>query len=355
MSLFDIRSANLESLSAFIATQNEKPFRAKQIFYWIHAKQAESFDEMTDVSKTLRERLTDTACLSAVLVDEKHISAQDGTIKYVFKFINGTAPGKHATAYAEAVLMRHDYGNTVCVSSQAGCRMGCRFCASTLNGLARNLTAGEMAGQIYAIERDAGVSVSRAVVMGCGEPLDNYDNTLRFIQLMNAAEGHNMSQRNITVSTCGLADRMRQLTKEKLQITLAVSLHAPNDDIRKKLMPIANKYPMDELLDVCRAYGDTTKRRVTFEYALIEGVNDSPLHAKELGTKLSHMLCHVNLIPVNEIAEREYRHSGEDSVERFAEALRARGLEATVRKRRGADINAACGQLRQKHEHEGNA
>ena len=351
--LMDIRSANIDEITALIGTLNEKPFRAKQIFRWIHARQANSFDKMTDLGKDLRTRLHDAARLSSITIVQKQESLLDGTIKYLFEFENETIIGrdeKTTAVCAEAVLMRHSYGNTVCISSQAGCRMGCKFCASTLNGLARNLTAGEMAGQIYAIAKDTNADVTRTVVMGCGEPLDNYDHLLRFLQLINAADGHHMSHRNITVSTCGLVDKMRRLMKENLQITLAVSLHAPNDDIRKTLMPIANKHPMDELLSACREYGDRTKRRVTFEYALIAGVNDSATHAQELAGKLKHMLCHVNLIPVNEINEREFQKSNDAAVERFAKTLQSRGVDVTIRKRHGADIDAACGQLRQKKQ-----
>ena len=352
MALIDIRSASMAELAALAEVLHEKPFRAKQIFRWIHARQANTFDEMTDLSKTFRIGLHDAARLSAITIVQKQESAIDGTIKYLFAFENEIIIGRDgepaAPVYAEAVLMRHSYGDTVCISSQAGCRMGCKFCASTIDGLARNLTAGEMAGQIYAIVKDTCVHVTRTVVMGCGEPLDNYDNLLRFIQLINAAEGHNMSQRNITVSTCGLVDDMRRLMKESLQITLAVSLHAPNDAIRQTLMPIAKKYPMADLLATCREYGDRTKRRVTFEYALIAGVNDSISHAQELASKMKHMLCHVNLIPVNEIRERDFQKSSDTSVENFAKALQSRGIDVTIRKRHGADIDAACGQLRQK-------
>jgi len=351
MSIADIRSADMADLVNLMASLGERPFRAKQIFHRIHAKHAAGFDEMTDLGKDLRAKLADVGCLSAIRIVQKWESSIDGTIKYLFAFENSSIIVKGgqivAPVFAEAVLMRHSYGDTVCVSSQAGCRMGCKFCASTVDGLARSLTAGEMAGQIYAIADDAGANVTRAVVMGCGEPLDNYDSTIRFIRLMNDANGHHMSQRNITVSTCGLVDEMRRLMKENLQITLAVSLHAPNNAIRRAIMPIANKYPLEDLLAACREYGNRTKRRVTFEYALIAGVNDDPSHARELAGKLKHMLCHVNLIPVNEIAERDFKKSKDASVTNFADALQARGLEVTIRKRHGADIEAACGQLRQ--------
>ena len=352
MGLIDIRSARMAELEALLVRLGEKPFRAKQIFKRLHVQYADSFDDMTELSKPLRVKMSDVARISTLSCAQKQVSAQDGTIKYLFAFENEGimegVPRVGGSVTAEAVLMRHDYGNTVCVSSQAGCRMGCRFCASTLNGLARSLTAGEMAGQVYAIEKDTGEAVTRVVVMGCGEPLDNYSSLLRFIRLLNDPDGKNMSQRHITVSTCGLVPQMQRLTAEKLQITLAVSLHAPNDEIRKTIMPVARKYPMEELLAVCKAYGDVTKRRVTMEYALIAGVNDSVSHARELAGKLRHMLCHVNLIPVNAVAEREFSASAEETAQAFAKVLQERGLEATVRKRFGADIDAACGQLRRK-------
>jgi len=352
MGLIDMRSAAAADLEALMSRLGEKPFRAKQIFKRLHVQYADSFDDMTEISKPLRAKMDGEARISALSVVQKQVSAQDGTIKYLFAFENEGIiegiPRVDGAVTAEAVLMRHDYGNTVCISSQAGCRMGCRFCASTLNGLARNLTAGEMAGQVYAIEKDTGENVSRVVVMGCGEPLDNYDNLLRFIQLLNDPDGKNMGQRHITVSTCGLVKQMRRLMAEKLQITLAVSLHAPNDAVRKTIMPVANKYPIEELLSACKQYGDVTKRRVTLEYALIAGVNDSVSHARELAGQLHHMLCHVNLIPVNAVAETGFRASTDAAADAFVKALQDRGIEATMRKRFGADIDAACGQLRHK-------
>jgi len=353
MGLMDIRSASLPELEALMVRLGEKSFRAKQIFKRLHGQYADSFDEFTEISKTLRAKISEEASVSALSVMEKQVSKQDGTIKYLFAFENEGiiegVPRVSGVVTAEAVLMQHNYGNTVCVSSQAGCRMGCKFCASTINGLARNLTAGEMAGQVYAIEKDTKETVSRVVVMGCGEPLDNYENLLRFIQLLNAPNGKNMSQRHMTVSTCGLVPQMRRLMAENLQITLAVSLHAPSDTIRRSIMPVAKKHPMDELLAACKEYGDATKRRVTLEYALIAGVNDSVSHAKELAGKLHHMLCHVNLIPVNAVAETGFYASTDAAAGAFAKTLQERGIEATIRKRFGADIDAACGQLRRKN------
>ncbi|MBR4113686.1 MAG: 23S rRNA (adenine(2503)-C(2))-methyltransferase RlmN, partial [Anaerotignum sp.] len=269
------------------------------------------------------------------------VSQIDGTRKYLFALSDG--------AIIESVLMKYEHGNTVCISTQVGCRMGCKFCASTLDGVERGLTAGEMLSQIYAIQKDCGERVHGTVLMGSGEPLDNYDNVVKFLRLINDPKGQNMGQRHITLSTCGLVDRMYDLAEEDLQITLAVSLHAPNDGIRTQTMPIAKVYSMDRLLQACRDYADKTKRRITFEYALIHGVNDGDEHAWELVKKLRDMLCHVNLIPVNDVKERNYVKSTADRVKRFAGILNENGVETTVRRKLGSDIDAACGQLRRSH------
>ena len=337
----DIKSLTLPELTAFVEELGEKGFRAKQIFQWLHQKNIQDFDEMTTVSKAFRAILKEKAALSPVKIAQKFQSALDNATKYLFALENHTI--------IESVFMDYDYGQSVCISSQAGCAMGCRFCASAIGGLERNLTAGEMASQIYMIGTDQGKRISHVVVMGCGEPLDNWDALLDFIAIINHKDGAHISQRHITVSTCGLVDKMDALAERELQITLAVSLHAPNDEIRRKLMPIANKYSMDNLLAACRRYADKTKRRITFEYALIDGVNDSKACAAELAKRIGHMLCHVNLIPVNQIQERDYRQSGRASVEVFAQILRQAGIETTVRRRLGNDINAACGQLRKSY------
>jgi 23S rRNA (adenine2503-C2)-methyltransferase len=248
--------------------------------------------------------------------------------------------------------MKYEHGNTFCISTQVGCRMGCKFCASALDGVERGLTAGEMLSQIYAIQKDCGERVHGTVLMGSGEPLDNYDNVVKFLRLINDPKGQNMGQRHITLSTCGLVDKMYDLAEEDLQITLAVSLHAPNDGIRTQTMPIAKVYSMDKLLQACRDYADKTKRRITFEYALIHGVNDGDEHAWELVKKLRDMLCHVNLIPVNDVKERNYVKSTADRVKRFAGILNENGVETTVRRKLGSDIDAACGQLRRSHMNE---
>ncbi len=334
----DLKSMSLEELQIFMGSIGEAKFRAKQIFEWLHKKQAGDFEEMTNISKNLREKLSNEAKISYVKILEKHVSKQDNTTKYLFALENDNI--------IESVLMRYNYGNAVCISTQVGCRMGCTFCASTLDGVERNLTAGEMLSQIYEIQKDTGERVSSVVLMGSGEPLDNYDNVLKFIRLLNDKDGLNIGQRHITLSTCGLIEKMYNLADEGLQITLAVSLHAPNDEIRNKIMPISKKNNMERLLEACKYYSDTTKRRITFEYAMINGVNDSIDYARELSEKLRNMLCHVNLIPVNDVKERNYKKSSGETVEKFAEFLNSKGIETTVRRKLGSDINAACGQLR---------
>ena len=341
MAKIDIKSMNIAELEDLLKELGEPKFRAKQIFDWLHAKQVDSFEEMTNLSKGLREKLSETASINGVEIVRKLVSQIDGTRKYLFALSDG--------AIIESVLMKYEHGNTVCISTQVGCRMGCKFCASTLDGVERGLTAGEMLSQIYAIQKDCGERVHGTVLMGSGEPLDNYDNVVKFLRLINDPKGQNMGQRHITLSTCGLVEKMYDLAEEDLQITLAVSLHAPNDGIRTQTMPIAKVYSMEKLLQACRDYADKTKRRITFEYALIHGVNDGDEHAWELVKKLRDMLCHVNLIPVNDVKERNYVKSTADRVKRFAGILNENGVETTVRRKLGSDIDAACGQLRRSH------
>ena len=341
MAKLDIKSMNITELEDLLKELGEPKFRAKQIFDWLHAKQVDSFEEMTNLSKGLREKLSETASINGVEIVRKLVSQIDGTRKYLFALSDG--------AIIESVLMKYEHGNTVCISTQVGCRMGCKFCASTLDGVERGLTAGEMLSQIYAIQKDCGERVHGTVLMGSGEPLDNYDNVVKFLRLINDPKGQNMGQRHITLSTCGLVEKMYDLAEEDLQITLAVSLHAPNDGIRTQTMPIAKVYSMEKLLQACRDYADKTKRRITFEYALIHGVNDGDEHAWELVKKLRDMLCHVNLIPVNDVKERNYVKSTADRVKRFAGILNENGVETTVRRKLGSDIDAACGQLRRSH------
>ncbi len=337
----DIRSLTFDRLGAELEKMGEKPFRAKQIFKWLHDKQITEISEMTDISNALRERLDEEYSLKTLKTVAKFVSKVDNTIKYLFDIGDGLI--------IESVLMRYSYGNAVCISSQAGCRMGCTFCASAIGGLERSLSAGEMAEQIYRIQRDTGERVSSVVIMGSGEPLDNFENVLDFLDIIHSPLGNNLSHRHITLSTCGLVDKIYELAEKDLQITLAISLHAPNDEIRQRTMPVAKKYDIDSVIKAAADYAQSTKRRVTFEYALIKGVNDSAENASELASRLKGKLCHVNLIPVNDVKEHNYIKSSEKNIQSFASVLRARGIETTVRRRLGSDINAACGQLRRSY------
>ncbi|MCR5676267.1 MAG: 23S rRNA (adenine(2503)-C(2))-methyltransferase RlmN [Lachnospiraceae bacterium] len=338
----DLRSMTGSELSDFFADLGEPAFRAKQVFSWIHEKGAFSWEEMTNLSKNLREKLKREAPLNDVRVERMQESRIDGTRKYLFALSDGNL--------IESVLMRYRFGNSVCVSSQAGCRMGCRFCASTVNGVARDLTAGEMLAQVYAIERELGKGerVSHVVVMGSGEPMENYDAVIRFFRLLADEKGKHLSFRNMTVSTCGIVPGIRRLAGEGIPVNLALSLHAPNDEIRKTLMPIARKYGMDEVLAACGDYFAATGRRLTWEYALVRGINDSPEHARELAERIRAYNGVVNLIPVNPVTESGLKEPSGESVRRFQEALKENGAEATIRRTLGRDIDGACGQLRKR-------
>lgn len=341
MEQIDSKSLTLKELTELLAGMGEKAFRAKQIYQWMHEKLTASFDEMTNLSKSLREQLKESCeyvCLDPVDVK---ISKLDGTRKYLFRLGDGNV--------IESVLMKYKHGNSVCISSQVGCRMGCRFCASTLDGLERNLRPSEMLDQIYRIQRDSGERVSNVVVMGSGEPMDNYDNLIRFIRILTGEGGLNISQRNVTVSTCGIVPGIRKLAEEDLQITLALSLHAPNDEVRKTLMPIARRYPLSEVLDACRYYFDRTGRRLTFEYSLVQGVNDNTAEAKALAALIGDQHGHVNLIPVNPIKERDYVQSGRSAILAFQNQLEKSGINVTIRREMGRDIDGACGQLRKSY------
>ncbi len=337
----DIKSMLPEELAEYMASLGQPKYRANQIFRWLHAVGV-GFDGMTDISKSLRDKLKENCLIPDVSIAAKQVSAIDGTVKYLFRLYDGE--------YIESVFMRYHHGNTLCISTQAGCRMGCKFCASTLKGLKRNLFAAEMISQIQAAEKDTGERVSGVVLMGMGEPLDNYDNVLKFLRLVNHPKGLNIGHRHISLSTCGLVNNIRRLAEEKLQITLSVSLHAPNDELRQSIMPIANKYSVDELLQACRDYEKITGRRTSFEYALISGVTDTPALAEELGKKIKGSLCHVNLIPVNEIKERSFKTASRAAALAFVKILEGYGITATVRRKLGSDISAACGQLRDEHE-----
>ena len=331
----------LSELTEFMEQLGEKPFRAKQVYQWMHVKLARSFEEMTNISISLREKLEANSVYTSLKPVQVLESGIDGTRKYLFALNDQNV--------IESVLMKYKHGNSVCISSQVGCRMGCRFCASTLDGLTRNLTASEMLDQIYMIQKTTGERVSNVVVMGSGEPFDNYDNLVRFIRLLSDENGLNISQRNITVSTCGIVPGIRQFSKEGLSVTLALSLHAPNDEVRKTLMPIANKYSLSEILPACREYYEMTGRRLTFEYSLVQGVNDNLDEARRLTELIRNMHGHVNLIPVNPIKERDYRQSGREAIEAFKAYLEKHGINVTVRREMGRDIGGACGQLRKSY------
>ena len=337
----DIRAYGYDRLKEEMEALGEKPFRAKQVYEWLHVKLADDFDEMTNLSKALREKLKEEYVILPVKMLERQISQIDGTNKFLFQLYDGNV--------VESVLMRYKHGNSVCISSQAGCRMGCAFCASTIGGLQRNLSSSEMLGQIYQIQKITQERVSNVVVMGTGEPLDNYENFLNFVHLLTDEHGLNISQRNVTVSTCGIVPKILELAKEHLQITLALSLHGSNQNKRKELMPVANKYELSEVLEACDAYFEETGRRITFEYSLVHGVNDTPEDAKELIQILKPRNCHLNLIPVNPIKERDFVRPDRKNALNFKNKLEKSGINVTIRREMGADIDGACGQLRRRY------
>lgn len=338
----DIKSLPLDSIFNIVKDMGQPSFRAKQIFTWLHKFGVDSFDEMSNLPKAMREKLAEDYYVSSCKIEKKLVSKKDGTVKYLFSLCDGE--------YVESVIMKYKYGYTICVSSQVGCKMGCRFCASTLAGFVRNLTAGEIESQLHAAQKDLDIRISNIVLMGIGEPLDNYDNVILFMHNVNNEIGLNISMRNITLSTCGVVPRIYDLMNENLQITLTISLHAPNDIIRSKTMPVNDKWGIDELLKACRDYIKKTNRRVSFEYTLINKVNDTPQCANELCSRLHGMLCHVNLIPVNDVEERGNVRSSDDSVNKFLQILQNNGINATIRRTLGSDINASCGQLRRKSQ-----
>ena len=339
----DIKSKTLAELADELTALGEPKFRAKQVFSWLH-RGATSFDEMTDLSKALREKLKNEYELIYPTVARRLESAKDGTLKYLWRLTDGNC--------VESVLMRYHHGNTVCISSEVGCPMGCAFCASTLGGLVRRLKPSEMLDQVLFTQLDSGLPISNIVLMGIGEPLDNFDTVLRFLELVNSPEGMNIGMRHISLSTCGLVDKIDALAEKNLQLTLSVSLHAPTDEIRSKIMPINRRYPVAQLLDSCKHYFEKTGRRISFEYAMIRGVNDTPEMAKILIRRLKGIAAHVNLIPLNEVAESPLKPSYPETVRAFRQTLEAHGIPATVRRTLGSDINASCGQLRRKFERE---
>lgn len=340
----DLRSMSLSQLEEEILGLGEPKFKAKQIYSWLHQHQVSSVDEMTNISKALREKLKDNYEFCSCSIEKKLVSVYDDTVKYLFELNDGE--------YIESVVMKYKYGYTICVSSQVGCKMGCKFCASTIAGFVRNLTAGEILAQVYTAQKDLSIRISHVVLMGVGEPMDNFDNVMDFISLITDEKGQNMSMRNISLSTCGVVDGIYRLMEKKLQLTLSISLHAPNDEIRSRTMPVNNKWGVDELLKACRDYTKATNRRISFEYAMISGVNDSDECARELAKKLRGMLAHVNLIPVNEVKETGYKKSNDERIRRFVYVMESYGINTTVRRTLGSDINASCGQLRRKKKEE---
>lgn len=341
MSPVDVKSFCLTELETIIKELSLPSFRAKQIYEWLHIRGVMSFDEMTNLPKELRSSLSAKFKIFDCEIEKKLVSSVDDTVKYLFRLHDGEL--------IEAVLMHYKYGYTLCISTQVGCKMGCAFCASGLNGFVRNLTASEMLSQIHVAQNDIKVRVSHVVLMGMGEPLDNYDNVLRFLKLVSNSDGLNIGMRNISLSTSGLVDRIYDLLSENLQLTLSVSLHAPNDEIRSKIMPVNKRYSVNELLAACKKYTQLTSRRISFEYAMISGVNDSDECATELSNKLKGMLCHVNLIPANEVSENTFRKSSAERLKRFSSILKKNSINVTVRRSLGYDINASCGQLRSRH------
>ena len=341
----DIMSMTYGELAEVFSGKGLPGFRAKQVYQWLHCRLAASYDEMTDLPKALREQLAEEYPLNICTVAKKQVSAADGTVKFLYALHDGD--------YIESVVMKYKYGYTVCVSSQVGCKMGCAFCASTLGGFKRSLTAGEILSQVYTAQRELGERVSHIVLMGMGEPLDNFDNVMRFTELVKDEKGLNLSMRNISLSTCGVVPKIEELMKKKLQLTLSISLHAADSGLRSKIMPINKKYDVDELLAVCRRYAAETSRRISFEYSMLAGVNDSDECARLLASKLRGMLCHVNLIPVNEVEESPFKPSSPERIERFTEILAGSGITATVRRKLGSDIEASCGQLRRKMNKKG--
>lgn len=330
----------LDELKVWMSENGESAFRGKQILSWIY-KGVMDFKGMKNIPKSLINKLEENFTITMPEIVEVYKSELDGTEKFLLGFSDGNL--------IESVLMRYKHGNSICISTQVGCRMGCKFCASTLEGMVRNLTAGEILSEVLIGQKLLGERISNIVLMGSGEPLDNYDNVMKFLEIVNADYGLNIGQRHITLSTCGLVPKIREMADKEMQVTLAISLHAVSDEKRKTIMPIANKYSISEILDACNYYIEKTGRRITFEYSLVSGVNDTKEDAKSLGRLLKGMLCHVNLIPVNEIKENEFKKSTKKDIETFLNTLKTYGVEATVRREMGSDINAACGQLRRSY------
>ena len=334
----DIRSMSLAQIKEDFESVVEKPYTASQVYSWLHKHQVSSFDEMTNIKKNLRENLKKNYYISDCTIEKKLVSVYDETVKYLFKLNDGEL--------IESVVMKYKYGRTICVSSQVGCKMGCSFCASGIAGFVRNLLPGEILSQIYTAQKDLGIKISHIVMMGVGEPLDNFENVMRFLELISDENGQNIGMRNISLSTCGVVSGIYKLMERKLQLTLSISLHAPSDEIRNRTMPVNSRWNIETLLKACRDYTAATNRRISFEYAMISGVNDSDDCARLLSKRLKGMLCHVNLIPVNSVKERSYTKSSNDRIASFIKILEKNGINVTVRRTLGSDINASCGQLR---------
>lgn len=339
----DIKSMYEDEIKEMLVSMGEQGYRASQVFHWLH-QGVKSFDEMTNISKNLRQKLMQNCYISKATIEKKLISSYDDTVKYLFSLHDGEK--------IESVVMKYHHGYTSCISTQVGCRMGCTFCATGKSGFSRNLTPSEMLAQLMTEQKDCQIRISNVVLMGMGEPLDNFDNVMRFLELVGDEHGMNIGMRHISLSTCGIVPRIYELADKKLQITLSVSLHAPNDQIRSRTMPINRRYGIDELLGACRYYSDKTGRRISFEYAMIDGINDSDACASELARRLKGIIAHVNLIPVNEVSGTGYQKSKKERLRGFCSVLEAAGITATVRRTLGSDINASCGQLRRSAEKE---
>lgn len=338
--MIDIKSLTFDELSNEVKKLNLPKFRAEQIYKWLHQNGVSSFDEMLNISKDLRSKLGENYFIPSCTIEEKYESQLDDTVKYLFRLYDGE--------YVESVIMKYKYGYTICVSSQVGCKMGCNFCASTLAGFKRNLLPAELESQLHSAQNDLGIRISHIVLMGIGEPLDNYDNVIKFLRTVNDKRGLNISLRDVTLSTCGVVPRIYDLMNEDVPITLTLSLHAPNDAIRSSMMPVNDKWGVDEVIEACKEYALKTKRRVSFEYTLINGVNDTKSCARELASKLRGFISHVNLIPVNDVEERGNVRSTDLAIRNFQETLQLLGINATIRRTLGKDINASCGQLRRR-------
>lgn len=338
MNKLDIRSLTFTELSGILTKMGQPQFRSRQIYEWIHKQKCKSFNEMTNLPESLRKDLEEKFFIQKIKIQKKLISSSDGTIKYLFALQDGNL--------IESAVMQYHHGISICISTQVGCKMGCSFCASTINGFIRNLTASEMLCQIEAAQEDSGFNIGSIVMMGVGEPLDNYDNTIRFLKILSDPQAKGFSLRHVSLSTSGLVDQINRLREEKMQLTLSISLHAPTDEMRRKLMPVSQKWSLSELMEACKKYIEYTGRRISFEYIMLKGINDSKEDAKKLAVLLKGLICHVNLIGANQVKEKDYRSSDRNTMIIFKKMLTDNGINTTIRRKMGSDIDAACGQLR---------